>query len=47
MFGKAPERSEYKDALESKDLFIYAGHSTGERYLRGSELATIRYHPSL
>ena len=39
--GKAPTSDEYKNALLSKDLFIYCGHSTGERYFRGAELAKL------
>ena len=39
--GTAPSCDAYKNGLHTKDLFIYCGHSTGERYLRGSELAQL------
>ena len=39
--GTAPSCEAYKTGLCTKDLFIYCGHSTGERYLRGSELAKL------
>ena len=41
MAGTPPTSDQYKSGLQSKDLFIYCGHSTGERYLRGSELAKL------
>jgi separase len=39
--GTAPSCDAYKTGLQTKDLFIYCGHSTGERYLRGSDLAKL------
>jgi hypothetical protein len=39
--GTAPTSDEYRQGLQTKDLFIYCGHSTGERYLRGSELSKL------
>ena len=35
---EAPSESAFKEALTSKDLLIYCGHSSGEQYLRGDKV---------
>lgn len=33
--SREPSEEEFKDALESKDLFLYFGHGSGAQYIRG------------
>jgi len=39
--GRAPTEEEYSSGLAENDFFVYCGHSTGERYLRGSQLQSL------
>ena len=40
--GAPPTAESYRAALSGKDVFIYCGHSTGERYFRGHEMPSMR-----
>ncbi|EGG18848.1 hypothetical protein DFA_02587 [Cavenderia fasciculata] len=36
--GRAPTSSEYRDALEQNQLFLYMGHGSGEQYCSGKDI---------
>ncbi|XP_062568932.1 uncharacterized protein LOC134231045 [Saccostrea cucullata] len=41
IINRKPTETEYTQALQNKDLFLYCGHGTGGAYLGGSDLASL------
>eukprot|EP00727_Mastigamoeba_balamuthi_P009220 m51a1_g4920 putative separin (1853) ;mRNA; r:223679-233009 len=45
--SSAPQADALKAAIEASELFLYCGHGTGEQYLPGNELRSLKHCPAV